>query len=59
MGEPALRVIAQELVTSIKTNVSVDWMHRAAARARMWFLRSGFLTGAWRLAKNARADQTT
>jgi hypothetical protein len=47
------------LVTSIKTNVSVDWMHRAAARARMRFLRSGFLTGAWRLAKNARADQTT
>jgi len=42
MGEPALRVIAQELVTSIKTNVSVDWMHRAAARARnavftFWF----------------------
>ena len=42
MGEPALRVIAQELVTSIKTNVSVDWMHRNAARARMrvftfWF----------------------
>jgi type I restriction enzyme R subunit len=35
MGEPALRVIAQELVASIKSNVSVDWMHREAARARM------------------------
>jgi type I restriction enzyme R subunit len=35
MGEPALRVIAHELVASIKTNVSVDWMHREAARARM------------------------
>jgi len=35
MGEPALRVIAHELVTSIKSNVSVDWMHREAARARM------------------------
>jgi type I restriction enzyme, R subunit len=35
MGEPKLRVIAQELVTSIKGSVSVDWMHREAARARM------------------------
>jgi Domain of unknown function (DUF3387) len=35
MGEPALRVIATELVKSIKSNVSVDWMHREAARARM------------------------
>jgi type I restriction enzyme, R subunit len=35
MGEPALRVIASELVASIKGNVSVDWMHREAARARM------------------------
>jgi hypothetical protein len=34
MGEPALRVIATELVKSIKSNVSVDWMHREAARAR-------------------------
>jgi type I restriction enzyme R subunit len=35
MGEPALRVIAHELVVSIKNSVSVDWMHREAARARM------------------------
>jgi type I restriction enzyme R subunit len=35
MGEPILRVIAHELVASIKDNVSVDWMHREAARARM------------------------
>ena len=35
MGEPALRVIAHELVASIKSSVSVDWMHREAARARM------------------------
>jgi type I restriction enzyme R subunit len=35
MGIPALRVIAQELVTSIKSNVTVDWMYRDAARARM------------------------
>ena len=35
MGEPALRVIAHELVTSIKSNVSVDWMHREAARANI------------------------
>jgi type I restriction enzyme R subunit len=30
-----VRVIAHELVTSIRNNVSVDWMHREAARARM------------------------
>src|SRR5262249_60409132 len=35
MGEPALRVIAHELVAGIKGNVTVDWMHREAARARM------------------------
>lgn len=35
MGEPALRVIAHELLISIKGNISVDWMHRDAARARM------------------------
>jgi type I restriction enzyme R subunit len=35
MGEPALRVIAQELVTVIKSNVSVDWMHRESARANI------------------------
>lgn len=35
MGEPALRVIAHELVGSVKKNVTVDWMHRDAARARM------------------------
>jgi len=35
MGEPKLRVIAHELVTSIKGSVTVDWMHRDAARARM------------------------
>lgn len=32
MGEPALRVIAHELVTVIKSNVSVDWMRRESAR---------------------------
>jgi type I restriction enzyme, R subunit len=35
MGEPALRVIAHELVASIRKNVTVDWMHRDAACARM------------------------
>jgi hypothetical protein len=33
MGEPTLRVIAHELVTVIKGNVTVDWMHRDSARA--------------------------
>jgi type I restriction enzyme R subunit len=35
MGEPALRVIAHELVQVIKGNLSIDWMHREAARARI------------------------
>jgi type I restriction enzyme, R subunit len=35
MGEPKLRVIAHELVMSIKGSVTVDWMHRDVARARM------------------------
>jgi type I restriction enzyme R subunit len=35
MGEPALRVIAHELVQVIKGNVSTDWMHRDSARARI------------------------
>ena len=35
MGEPALRVIAHELVTVIKNNVTVDWMHRDSARANI------------------------
>jgi type I restriction enzyme R subunit len=35
MGESILRVIAHELVVSIKDSVSVDWMHPETARARM------------------------
>jgi len=35
MGEPALRVIAQELVNSVRRNVTVDWMHRDTSRARI------------------------
>jgi len=35
MGEPALRVIALELVKSPKSSITVDWMHRDAARARL------------------------
>ncbi len=35
MGEPALRMIAQELVTNVRGNVTVDWMHRDNARARI------------------------
>jgi type I restriction enzyme, R subunit len=34
MGEPTLRVIAQELVASIKSNVSVDSMHRVGRPPR-------------------------
>ena len=30
-----LRLIATELVKSVKSNIPVDWMHREAARAQM------------------------
>jgi type I restriction enzyme R subunit len=35
MGDEKLRVIAHELLVSLKSNVSVDWAHRESARARM------------------------
>lgn len=35
MGDPKLRVIAFELVASVRSNITVDWMHRETARARM------------------------
>ena len=38
MGEPALRVIAHELVQVIKSNVSIDWMRRRGRTSvfRLW-----------------------
>ena len=38
MGNDQLRVIAHELLSSLKCNVSVDWQHRESARARMRIL---------------------
>ncbi|WP_255556460.1 DUF3387 domain-containing protein [Methylococcus sp. Mc7] len=35
MGDAKLRVIAHELLVSLRDNVSVDWAHRESARARM------------------------
>ncbi|MDE0070092.1 MAG: type I restriction endonuclease subunit R [Caldilineaceae bacterium] len=35
MGNNQLRVIAHELLSSLKNNASVDWQHRESARARM------------------------
>ena len=35
LGDPALRLIAHELVSVIKGNVTVDWMHRESARANI------------------------
>jgi type I restriction enzyme, R subunit len=35
IGEPTLRVIAHELVSVIKSNVTVDWTHRDSARANI------------------------
>lgn len=38
MGDQQLRVIAHELLTQLKQNVTVDWAQREAARARMRIL---------------------
>jgi type I restriction enzyme R subunit len=35
MGNDSLKVIAHELLVSLKSSVSVDWSHRENARARM------------------------
>ena len=35
MGNDSLKVIAHELLVSLKSSVSVDWSHRESARARM------------------------
>ena len=35
MGNDHLRVIAHELLNSLRSNASVDWQHRESARARM------------------------
>ncbi|AIP58891.1 type I restriction endonuclease subunit R [Burkholderia pseudomallei] len=38
MGDDKLRLIAHELLISLRENVSVDWAHRESARARMRIL---------------------
>jgi len=35
LGNDKLNVIAQELLMSLKSNITVDWAHRASARARL------------------------
>ncbi len=35
MGDASLRLIAHELLTSLKGSITVDWAHRESARARM------------------------
>ncbi|MDR0458562.1 MAG: DUF3387 domain-containing protein, partial [Burkholderiaceae bacterium] len=35
LGDDKLRVIAHELLASLRHNVSVDWAHREPARARL------------------------
>jgi len=35
MGDAKLRVIAHELLISLRENIAVDWAHRASARARL------------------------
>lgn len=35
MGDDSLRLIAHELLVSLRENASVDWAHRESARARM------------------------
>ena len=38
MGNDALKLIAHELLTQLKSNISVDWSHRQSARASMRIL---------------------
>ncbi|WP_202048114.1 type I restriction enzyme endonuclease domain-containing protein [Agrobacterium vitis] len=35
MGNDSLKVIAHELLVSLKGRITVDWSHRESARARM------------------------
>lgn len=35
MGDDKLKLIAHEVLVGLKQNVSVDWAHRDAARARL------------------------
>ncbi|MDA7984073.1 MAG: type I restriction endonuclease subunit R, partial [Alphaproteobacteria bacterium] len=35
MGDDRLKVIAYELLTGLKSNITIDWSHRESARARM------------------------
>lgn len=35
MGNDSLKIIAHELLTGLKNNVTVDWSHRESARAKM------------------------
>ena len=35
MGDESLRVIAHELLNSLRSTATVDWEHRESARARM------------------------
>jgi len=43
MGDETLRVIAHELLQRVKSNVTVDWMHRDSARAKIRVLVKGIL----------------
>ena len=44
MGDEKLRVIAHELLISVRNTVSVDWMQRKSARARMRVMVKRILT---------------
>ena len=43
LGDEKLRVIAHELLTKVKNNVTVDWIHRDSARAKIRVLVKGIL----------------
>jgi type I restriction enzyme R subunit len=38
MGDANLKVIAAELVTQVRKNVTIDWEHREGARAKIRFI---------------------
>lgn len=43
LGDEKLRVIAHELLNRVKSNVTVDWIHRDSARAKIRVLVKGIL----------------
>ena len=57
MGNDSLKVIAHELLSSLKSNITVDWSHRESARARMRVLVKRILRPPWISTRPARCSR--